>query len=73
MSMDSRGTLYLLDQSGGSVVAIGKDGSFLGRSLGFGWKEGLLNRPAQICINGKGEVFIADSANNRVQVFTIVE
>ncbi len=73
MFLDARGTLYLLDKHGSSVVAIGRDGSFRGRSLGFGWKEGLLNRPTQICINGKGEAFIADSANNRVQMFTIME
>ena len=73
MTIDSRGVLYLVDQNGSSVAAIGRDGSFKGRALGMGWKEGLLNHPAQICINGKGEVFIADSANNRVQVFTILE
>lgn len=73
MAVDARGIIYLTDQDGSSIVAIGKDGAFRGRALALGWKEGQLNRPAQICVNGKGEVYIADSANNRVQVYTILE
>ena len=73
MAVDARGIIYLTDQDGSSIVAIGRDGAFRGRALALGWKEGLLNRPTQICVNGKGEVYIADSANNRVQVYTILE
>jgi len=38
----------------------------------MGWNEGLLNAPSQMCINGKGQAFIADRGNSRVQVFSLV-
>ncbi len=39
----------------------------------MGWKEGLLYYPSQLCINEKGEIFIADRNNNRIQIFTVVQ
>lgn len=73
ITTDSRGVLYLVDQNGGGVVILGQDGSFLGRQLAMGWNPGLLYYPSQICLNEKGQVFIADRGNNRVQVFSIVK
>ena len=73
MTTDSRGRIYLVDRNGGSIVLLGQDGSFLGRQSGLGWKEGRLNYPSQMCINGEGLVFVADTRNNRVQIFKAVE
>jgi sugar lactone lactonase YvrE len=73
MTTDSRGRIYLVDRNGGSIVLLGQDGSFLERQSGFGWKEGRLNYPSQICITVDGEVFVADTRNNRVQIFQEVE
>jgi len=64
------GKLYVVDQFGNGIVTLGVDGSYQGRQLAIGWNEGLLYYPAQICVNGKGEVAIADRSNNRVQLFT---
>ncbi len=64
-----RKNIYLVDQNGGGVVVFGRDGSFQGNKLKMGWKEGELFYPADICIDGKGHVFIADRGNNRVQIF----
>ncbi len=61
--------LYIVDQFGSGLVVLGKDGSFKGRKLRLGWKEGELHYPSDICMNEKGEVFIADRANNRVQMY----
>jgi sugar lactone lactonase YvrE len=72
MTVDSRGVLYLVDENGGGIVLVGQDGSVLGRQLAMGWNEGLLRSPAQMCLNDKGQVFVADRGNNRVQVFTII-
>jgi len=72
ITTDSRGVLYVVDENGGGVVIVGQDGSFLGRQLAMGWNEGLLYYPSQICSNEKGEMFIADRGNSRVQVFSIV-
>jgi sugar lactone lactonase YvrE len=72
LTMDNRGTLYVVDENGGGVVILGRDGSYIGRQLSLGWNEGLLYYPSQICLNEKGEVFIADRGNSRVQIFTLV-
>jgi hypothetical protein len=72
MTVDSRGVLYLVDENGGGIVLVGQDGAVLGRQLAMGWSEGLLRYPAQICLNDKAQVFVADKGNNRVQVFTII-
>lgn len=69
---ESKGTIYIVDEDGGGIVMLGSDGTFLGRQLTSGWIEGLLYFPCQMCINEKGEVFIADRGNNRVQIFTLV-
>jgi sugar lactone lactonase YvrE len=66
-----RGRIFLVDQNGMGIVALGQDGSYQGRELSIGWNDGQLVYPAQICINGAGEVFVADRQNNRVQVFAV--
>ena len=70
---DSRGRIYLIDRNGGRIIILGQDGSFLERQLEMGWREGWLNYPGQMCINQKGEIFVADTKNNRVQIFKAVE
>jgi len=72
ITADNRGTIYIIDENGGGVVILGRDGSFMGRQLTMGWNEGLLYYPSQMSINEKGEIFIADRGNSRVQIFTIV-
>ncbi|HEX9022896.1 MAG TPA: NHL repeat-containing protein [Geobacteraceae bacterium] len=68
----SGGEIYLLDQDGGAIVAVGPDGSFQGRQLSLGWKPGFLYYPSQLCI-AKNDFFIADRNNSRVQVFENVK
>ncbi len=73
ITTDSRGRIYLTDRNGSRIVVVGQDGSFLGQMSELGWKEGLLNYPSQLCVNGKGEVVIADTNNNRVQIFQLIK
>lgn len=73
VTTDSRGIIYIVDENGAGIVILGQDGSFLGRQLTMGWNEGLLYYPSQMCINDKGEVFIADRGNSRVQIFTLIK
>jgi sugar lactone lactonase YvrE len=67
---DKKGTLYISDQNGGGIVAIGQDGTFRNRMLSLGWKEGAVRYPTQTCVDKDGSLFVADRANNRVQKFT---
>lgn len=73
ITIDKKGMIYLVDQTGNDIIVIGQDGSFQGRLLAMGWKEGLLRYPSQACINDENELFVADRANNRVQIFKISE
>jgi sugar lactone lactonase YvrE len=73
LTIDSRGLIYVIDRNGDGIGVFGKDGSFVNRQLTFGWNEGLFRYPSQICVNEKGEAFIADRDNNRVQIFNILK
>jgi sugar lactone lactonase YvrE len=70
LAFTGRGQLLLVDQNGNGLVVIGPDGSFQGRQLGIGWSDGLVYYPSQICTDDKGDVFVADRNNNRIQVFS---
>ncbi len=73
ITTDSRGTIFIVDENGSGIIILGQDGSFLGRQLSMGWNEGLLYYPSQMCLNEKGEVFIADRGNSRVQIFNVIK
>jgi sugar lactone lactonase YvrE len=71
--IDKNGRIYLLDRNGGSIIMLGQNGSFLGRMSGPGWKDGRLNHPSQISLGSNDEVVVADTSNNRVQIFKAIE
>jgi sugar lactone lactonase YvrE len=73
IAIDKQGTIFLVDQNGSGVVILGPDGSFRGRRLSMGWKDGFLRYPAQMCVTENGTAFIADRGNNRVDGFLITE
>jgi len=68
ITVDDKGLLYITDQNSGSIVVVGQDGA-IRRLFSMGWNEGTLRYPAQLCINTDGDLFVADRANNRVQLF----
>ncbi len=71
--IDRQGVIFLVDQNGSGVVLLGPDGSFRGRRLSMGWKDGFLRYPAQMCVTENGTAFIADRGNNRIDGFLITE
>ncbi len=71
ITTDKRGLIYVIDQDAAGIAVFAKDGTFLNRQLSFGWNEGQLRYPAQLCIDDKDHAFVADRANYRVQVFTL--
>ena len=64
-----RKRIYVVDQNGGRIAVLGRDGTFQGHKLRMGWKEGELRYPSDICLDDAGNLFLADRGNNRVQVF----
>ena len=73
IASDNRGRLFVVDQNGSGIVILGQDGSFQGRQLGMGWREGFLRYPSALCITSNGIIFIADRGNSRVQAFSVVQ
>jgi sugar lactone lactonase YvrE len=73
LTADPSGRIYIADQSGGDIVILGRDGMFLGQQSSMGWKPGFLRYPSGICVDDRGNLFVADRGNNRVQVFAIVD
>ena len=69
IAADDEGRLFVADRDGGGIVVFGRDGSFRGRQLAMGWKEGFLRYPADLCVAPGGLVLVAERGNNRVQVF----
>ncbi len=73
LAADNHGRLYLVDKYGSGLAVLDVDGSFIGRKLGMGWKDGQLYYPSQISLNDNGDLFIADTENHRIQQFNVSE
>ena len=69
--MVSKGLIFVAEGSGGIIDTFGRDGKFVAHLLRMGWEEGALRHPAQLCVNDKDEVVIADRDNSRVQLFRL--
>jgi len=73
LATDNLGNLFLVDKHGSGLAIVGTDGTFAGRRLSMGWSDSHLNYPNEISISEKGDLFIADTANNRIQQFKVTE
>ena len=71
LAVTPQGDVVLVDKHGSGLAIIGAGGSFSGRRLSMGWKDGQLYYPNQISINDNGHIFIADTENHRIQQFNI--
>ena len=71
LAIDGQNNLFAVDRNGGSLAQLGLDGVFQGRHLNFGWSDGQLRYPIQICVTADF-LAVADRGNNRVQVFQIL-
>ncbi len=67
-----KGGILVAEGYGSSLIGLGPDGAFLSRQLTFGWGEGALNHPGQMCVNDKDELFIADTHNSRIEIFQVI-
>jgi DNA-binding beta-propeller fold protein YncE len=67
----SKGIILVAEGSGGTIDVFGRDGRFVTRMLTQGRNEGALDHPAQICVNDKDEVAVADRDNSRIQIFQL--
>lgn len=72
LAADGNGRLYIIDEHGGGILVASESGTLQGRQIQYGWKEGQLRYPRAMCFDGRGNAFIADRANSRVQVYTLL-
>jgi DNA-binding beta-propeller fold protein YncE len=72
VALDDQGRPLVVDRGRGRLVALERDGTRAGAILGAGWGQGELRYPGGIAIDERGNVFIADRENDRVQVFRLV-
>jgi sugar lactone lactonase YvrE len=70
IAVTAAGRLVLSDSHGHALLTLGADGAFLGKRSSMGWSAGFLYYPEQLCLDAKGDLFVADRGNNRLQAFT---
>jgi len=72
IATDDRGRIYLSDRNGCRIVILSQAGAFLVSRSARGYKEGLLQFPGQLWVKGDS-LYIADTRNDRIQVFSLSE
>ena len=76
VAVDGQGRVYVVDTSGQSVFVYGtyQEGSsrleYLGSFGSQGASDGAFAYPNGIAVDGRGRLYVADSANNRVQLWS---
>lgn len=71
IAADSGGYLYVVDRHGGVIVVFDQKGKFQARQAGKGWNQGFLRYPSNLDVSGD-RLLVADQANSRIQIFSIV-
>lgn len=61
--------IYVVDYMRHSVNIYDYDGVYISEFGGLGWSPGWFSFPSYISIDNRGRLFVADTFNNRVQVF----
>jgi DNA-binding beta-propeller fold protein YncE len=70
IAFDAAGNFFIADGYGNSRVAkYDKNGRFIKTTGSFGNGAGQLNTPHSIQTDAKGNVYVADRGNNRIQVY----
>ncbi len=72
VAVDSRNKrIYVIDYMRHTASAYSTDGRFLFEFGGKGWGRGWFQYPTDIAVDALGNVLVADTFNNRVQVLSI--
>ncbi len=70
---DKRDRIYVIDYMRHTANVYSLDGKFLGEFGGRGWGPGWFNYPSDIAVDDQGNVIVADTFNQRVQVLKVEE
>jgi DNA-binding beta-propeller fold protein YncE len=70
VTWDPQGNAFISDGYGNSrVVKVNKNGKWVTTWGSRGWGPGQLNTPHSIAADAKGNIYVADRGNRRIQVF----
>jgi peptidoglycan-associated lipoprotein len=70
VAVDNRnGRMYVVDYMRHTVSAYDNSGKYLSEFGGLGWGEGWFQHPKDIAVDYTGRALIADTFNNRIEVF----
>ena len=68
--MDADGNIFVTDGYGNSrIVKYDKQGRFLAQAGSKGSEPGQLNLPHSLAVDAKGNAYVADRSNRRIEVF----
>jgi DNA-binding beta-propeller fold protein YncE len=74
VGVDNRnGRMYVVDYMRHTISAYDKEGKYLFEFGGLGWGEGWFQYPRDIAVDSAGRIFVADTFNDRIQVFQAKE
>jgi DNA-binding beta-propeller fold protein YncE len=74
VAVDNRnGRLYVVDYMRHTVSIYDKEGKYLSEFGGLGWGEGWFQHPRDIAVDSEGKILVADTFNDRIQVFKVNE
>ncbi len=70
VAVDNRnGRMYVADYMRHTVNVYDKEGKYLFEFGGLGWGEGWFQYPKDIAVDSAGRILVADTFNNRIEVF----
>ncbi len=63
------GRMYVVDYMRHTITVFNREGDFIFEFGGLGWGEGWFQHPIDLDIDNEGRIIVADTFNQRVQVF----
>lgn len=63
------GMFYVVDYMRHTILAYDDQGNYLFEFGGLGWGEGWFQYPKDVAVDSQGRIFIADTFNDRIDVF----
>ncbi len=70
VSADNRnGTIYVVDYMRHTISVYDSNGRYLSEFGGLGWGEGWFQHPRDIAVDSSGRILVADTFNDRIEIF----
>ncbi|HDH05256.1 MAG TPA: hypothetical protein ENH01_06025 [Nitrospirae bacterium] len=66
---DNNGRMYVVDYMRHTITVYNREGKFIFEFGGLGWAEGWFQFPIDLAVDNEGRIIVADTFNQRVQVF----